>query len=119
MRTASSWRQVGLLGVLVGGLGAVDGDDREMGGGVGLGGEVLGVLGGAEAVLGGEDRRELRSGCCGGVDEDVDGADAVGVDAGLVGEEAEAEGGVGIVGEGLEGGEVGGFEDVDAGEGVG
>ena len=47
--------QVGLFGVLVGGFGAVDEDDREMGGGVGLGSEVLGVLAGEEAVLGGED----------------------------------------------------------------
>ena len=51
--------------------------------------------------------------------EDVDGAVAVGVEAGLVGEEAERRWLSWWVVEGGELGEVGGFEDVDAGKGVG
>ena len=49
--------------------------------------------------------------------QDVDGAAAMAVEAGLVGEQADAQvaavAGCGF----LEGGEVGGFEDIDAGEG--
>ena len=59
------------------------------------------------------------SGLALGGEEDVDGAAAVGVEAGLVGEEADAEVVVEGGGEGFEGGEVGVFEDVDAGEGGG
>jgi hypothetical protein len=51
--------------------------------------------------------------------QDVDGAVVLRVDADLVGEEAEAEVVVVFGGEGGELGEVGGFEDVDAGLGVG
>ncbi len=69
--------------------------------------EVLGVLCAEDAVFGGEEGGE--SGRGDGV-EDIDGAAAVGVEAGLVGKEAD-------VVEVGEGGEVGGFEDVDAGEG--
>ena len=64
--------KVGLLGVLVGGFGAVDLHDGDFRGGVGFGGEAVGVLTGEEAVLGGEDGFEfyLR----GSVGEDIDGA---------------------------------------------
>ena len=47
--------------------------------------------------------------------EDVDGAVALGVEAGLVGEETDAEVASVTGGEVFEGSEVGGFEDVDAG----
>ena len=109
--------EVGWSGVLVGGFGAVEGDDGEVGGGVGFCGEVFGVLLAVEAVLWGEEGGELDGGV--GVEEDVDGAGAVAVEAGLVGKEGDAERFAGGVGEGFEGGEVGLFEDVDAGEGLG
>ncbi len=100
--------ELGVGGVAVGGLGSVEADDGEVGGGVGFGGEMFGVLFGGEAVFGGEDLCEVRV----GVGEEVDGAVAVAVETGLVGEDGE-------VVEGFEGGEVGLFEDVDAGEGGG
>ena len=106
--------EVGGFGVLVGGFGAVEADDGEMGGGVGLGGEVFGVLLSVEAVFGGEDFEQGDFG--GGVGEDVDGAAAVGIDAGLVGEEGEVEMVLMLGGEGFEGGELSLFEDVYSGE---
>ncbi len=106
-------------GAFVAVVGAVEGGYVKACGGVGFGGEVFGVLRAEDAVLGGEEGGEL---CVGegsgevGV-EDVYGAAVVGVEAGLVGEEAEAELVVVGLGEVGEGGEVGGFEDVDAGLG--
>ena len=50
--------------------------------------------------------------------EDVDGAAVLGVETGGVGEEGDAEVIVVAGGGFAEGGEVGGFKDVDAGEGL-
>ena len=78
--------------------------------GVGFGFQVFGVLFDEEAVFGGKEFDEFDLGV--GVEEDVDGSAAIAVEAGLVGEDGYV---VGV--EGFEGGEVGLFEDVDAGEG--
>ena len=81
------------LGPLVGVLGAVEADDGEVGGGVGLGGDFGGVLLAEDAVLGREERGEFQAGdefrSVGG--EQIDGAAAFAVEAGLVGEQAEAQ----------------------------
>ena len=106
--------EVGLARVLVGGFGAVERDDRGVGVGVFFGGEAVGILGGVEAVLRGEDGLEVHAV---GVGEDVDGAVAAGVAACLVDEEADAEGLAFGVGECEELGKVEELEDVDAGEG--
>ena len=105
------------LRALVGVLGAVEAGDFEAGGGVDLLADVGRVLGAEDAVLGGEEADEFDAGAGGA--QDVDGAAALRVEAGLVGEQADAEVASMLGGEAFEGGEVGGFEDVDAGEGVG
>ena len=75
---------------------------------------LVGVFGAEDAVLGGEELDEFDAVACAA--EDVDGAAALGVEAGLVGEQADAEMAAVFGGEVFEGGEVGGFEDVDAGQ---
>ena len=101
------------FGALVGVFGAVEAGDFEAGDGVGFLADDFGILGAEDAVFGGEERGEFDA-VAGGA-EDVDGAVALGVDAGLVGEEADAEVAGVFGGEVFEGGEVGGFEDVDSG----
>ncbi len=102
------------------GLGSVERGDGDVGGGVDLAGDAGLVFGAEDAVLGGEEGFELEAGDgFGGFGgEEVDGAVAVGVEAGLVGEDAEAEVVVVALRGFGEGGVVGGFEDVDAGEGL-
>lgn len=77
------------------------------------------VFGAEEAVLRREECLELEAGngFSGFGGDEVDGAAAVGVEAGLVGEDADAKVIAVAVGGFGEGGVVGGFENVDTGEG--
>ena len=91
-----------------------------MGGGVGVAADVSVVVDAEDAVLGREEGGEGEAGDeFGGFGvEEVDGAVGVGVEAGLVGEEAEFEGVIVIGGQGGEGGVVGGLQDVYASLGL-
>ena len=96
--------ELGVGGATVGVVGAIKRGDVEAGGGVGFGGEVFGVLATEDAVFRAEEGGQvgLREGLREIGEENVDGSAAVGVEAGLIGKEAK-------VGEGGEGGEVGGL----------
>ena len=108
--------QVFGFGALVGVFGAVEADDCEAGGGVGLRGRCWWSPCAPKMPCSGE--KSLVSsmpGCLASV-EDVDGAAALRVEAGLIGEQADAEMVAVAAARLLQGGEVGGFEDVDAGQ---
>ena len=107
--------QVFGLGPAVGVLCAVEADDLQAGGGINLLPDVGRVLRAEEPVLGREERGQLDA--VADAAQHVDGAAALGVEAGLIGQQADAK--IAAVARGgfLERCEVGGFEDIDAGEG--
>ena len=83
-------------------------------GGIDLLADVGGVLRAEDAVLGREERGQLDA--VADAAQHVDGATALRVEAGLVGQQPDAQLAAVARGRFLERGEVGGFENVDAGQ---
>ena len=109
--------QVGLPGMLIGRFRAVESEYGQVCSGILLGRLVLGILLAVEAVLGREERGQFDPGAS--VKQEVYRAAALRVEAGLIGEEADAEMASVLLCQLLEGGKVRGFEDIDAGQGGG
>ena len=106
--------QVFGFGALVGVLGAVEAGDLEAGCGIYLLADVGRVLRAEDAVLRREELGQFDVVAC--AVQDVDGAAALGVEAGLVGEQADAEMAAMARSCFLQRREIGGFENIDAGE---